>query len=127
VKDADKVAAESITRTFLSLGFEVVATRGTAQWLTARGLKVATINKVAEGRPHVVDAIINGDFAMIINTTAGARSVEDSRPIRRATVHAALPYFTTVAGAQAAALAMQARNDDASLGVAPLQEYHSRL
>jgi carbamoyl-phosphate synthase large subunit len=88
---------------------------------------VATINKVAEGRPHVVDAIINGDFAMVINTTAGARSVEDSRPIRRATVHAGLPYFTTVAGAQAAALAMQARNDDASLGVAPLQEYHSRL
>ncbi len=127
VRDADKPAALDLARALVQLGFGIVATRGTASFLAAAGVPVERINKVAEGRPHIVDAVINGEIAIVVNTTDGARAVVDSRSIRRTTLHAGLPYFTTLAAASAAVRAMLARRDDRTLRVRSLQEYHQRL
>ena len=104
------------------MGFSLVATRGTARALEAAGLKVATINKVLEGRPHVVDALKNGEIHLVLNTTDGAQALADSSSIRRAALTLKVPYYTTVAGAKAAAEAIAALRAG-SLEVAPIQSY----
>jgi carbamoyl-phosphate synthase large subunit len=122
VKDADKEFAAGPARQLVDMGFEIVATRGTARYLDAAGLPVRTVNKVLEGRPHIVDAMKNGEIALVFNTTDGAQALSDSASIRRTALQMKIPYYTTMAGAAAVALAI-ASLKSGSLEVAPLQSY----
>jgi carbamoyl-phosphate synthase large subunit len=108
VRTADKPKVVEIARTLRALGFQLCATRGTAEFLAERGIEVTAVNKVAEGRPHIVDMIKNGEIAMIINSTGERQaSIRDSYSIRRSALQARVPYFTTVAGARAGCAGMQ--------------------
>jgi len=108
VKNPDKPRVLDIARTLAGLGFNLVATRGTAVALAAAGLSVMPVNKVAEGRPHIVDMIVNGEIALVVNTVEEKRSaIQDSYVIRRAALNAQVPTYTTIAGARAAAIGMQ--------------------
>ncbi|MDO8462204.1 MAG: carbamoyl-phosphate synthase large subunit, partial [Deltaproteobacteria bacterium] len=109
-------------RTFRDLQFGIIATLGTAQFLSANGIKALPINKVAEGSPHIVDALKNGKISLVINTPEGRKSALDSFSIRRTALVCNIPYFTTVAAAKAAAQAI-CELKRASLEVRPLQEY----
>jgi len=123
IKDADKLAVLEPARQLAAAGFKLVATRGTAAFFSTHGVAVETVNKVKEGRPHIVDAIKSNEIAMVLNTTFGAASIIDSFSIRRTTLMNNIAYYTTVAGMCAAVdgiLAMQRE----SLDVVPLQEYH---
>jgi len=122
VKDGDKDLIEAPARELVAMGFSLIATRGTAKVLQAKGLPVETINKVLEGRPHVVDALKNGEINLVFNTTDGAQALADSSSIRRAALTLKVPYYTTMAGAAAATQAIQALRAG-SLEVAPLQSY----
>jgi carbamoyl-phosphate synthase large subunit len=109
VRDADKPAAIEVARDLAGRGFALVATRGTAAALAAAGLQVATVNKVTEGRPHVVDVLKNGEIDLIVNTVDETRSAHsDSRSIRTTAVQLRITYFTTMAGARAACAGMRA-------------------
>ena len=102
-----------------------MATRGTATAMEAFGLRPVHVNKVAEGRPHIVDRLVNGEIDMVINTTIGAQSIRDSFSIRRTTLQQRIPYFTTVNGAMAAAHAIEAaRLGGAVLPPVSLQDHH---
>ncbi|TVR03237.1 MAG: carbamoyl-phosphate synthase large subunit [Deltaproteobacteria bacterium] len=127
VRDRDKAAVVEVARRLVDLGFEIVATRGTGSLLREQGLPVTHVNKVKEGRPHIVDRIINGQIAMVVNTTIGRQAIEDSRSIRRATVERDVPYFTTVAGARAAVGAMHAHSCSRALSVRSIQSYHASM
>ena len=122
VKDADKEGAREPARQLLGMGFDIVATRGTARYLQAAGLEVRVVNKVLEGRPHIVDAMKNGEIALVFNTTDGAQALADSASIRRTALQMKIPYYTTMAGAAAATQAI-ASLKAGSLEVAPLQSY----
>jgi carbamoyl-phosphate synthase large subunit len=123
VRDADKAAMVELGARLLEHGYRLIATGGTARHLQEAGLEVEEINKVHEGRPHVVDRIKDGGIAMVLNTTEGQQSIRDSYTLRRAALVHKVPYCTTVAGARAAVLAMtSARARD--LAVAALQSYH---
>ena len=103
VRDADKPAAVEVARGLHELGFALVATRGTAAAIAAAGLPVAAVNKVAEGRPHVVDMLKNGEIDLIVNTVDERRTaISDSRSIRTTAVQQRITYYTTIAGARAA-------------------------
>jgi carbamoyl-phosphate synthase large subunit len=110
VKDGDKtdVLLEA-TRILHALGFRILATAGTAAFLTAHGIPTTRVNKVYEGRPHIVDTLKDGGVQIVFNTTEGAQSIADSRAIRALTLSGRIPYYTTAAGARAAALAMRDR------------------
>jgi len=122
VKDTDKRHLVKIAQSLISAGFQIIATRGTATYLQEKGVKVQTVNKVLEGRPHIVDSIKNGDIAMVINTTHGAQAVADSYSIRRETLTSGVTYFTTVSGARAAVDAIVSIQQD-GLGVKALQDF----
>jgi carbamoyl-phosphate synthase large subunit len=122
VKDSDKAAAVSLARRLAEMGFDILATRGTAARLREAGLAVRVVNKVLEGRPHCVDAIKSGEIQLVINTTGGGRSVSDSFDIRRSALTQGVPHYTTVAGARAAVHAIAALRAG-TLDVAPLQAY----
>jgi len=122
VKDRDKPAVEGLARVLLELGFELIATRGTAQYLEGQGIAVRAINKVLEGRPHVVDAIANNEVALILNTTEGQAAIKDSYSLRRAALLNRIPYYTTVAGGRATVQAI-AGMAGGGLEVAALQTY----
>ena len=108
VRNDDKLGAVEVGRDLVELGFTLVATRGTAAVLAAHGLKVETVNKVAEGRPHVLDMVKNGEISLIVNTVEDKRSaVSDSRSIRTNAVQQRLTYYTTMAGARAACEGMR--------------------
>ena len=125
VRDADKPAAVTIARELVALGFQLVATRGTAAALAADGLAVLPINKVAEGRPHVVDMIKNGDVVLIVNTVEEKRTaVRDSYVIRRAALQARITLYTTLAGARAACTGMRQSRE---LTAYDLQGLHRRI
>jgi carbamoyl-phosphate synthase large subunit len=125
VRDADKPSAVVIARDLVALGFQVVATRGTAQALGAGGLTVMPINKVAEGRPHIVDMIKNGDIVLIVNTVEESRTaVRDSYVIRRAALQARITLYTTLAGARAACTGMQQSRE---LKAYDVQGLHRRM
>ena len=125
VRDADKPATIEVARELARLGFELVATRGTAAALSAAGLAVIPVNKVTEGRPHIVDSIKNGEIAIIINTVDEKRSsVEDSWSIRNAALQGRVTYYTTLAGARAAATGI---GHPHALEVYPLQGLHGRI
>jgi len=103
VRDSDKLAAVEVARALVEQGFSLLATKGTAAVLAAHGMSVTRINKVAEGRPHVVDMIKNGDIALIVNTVEERRNaVTDSRSIRVSALAQRVAYYTTIAGARAA-------------------------
>ncbi|MES2682478.1 MAG: carbamoyl-phosphate synthase large subunit [Pseudomonadota bacterium] len=106
VRAQDKTKAVELARTLVDKGFKVVATEGTAKVIAEAGVACLPINKVKEGRPHCVDAIKNGEIQFVCNTTDGKQSIEESKSIRAAAMHQRLTYFTTIAGAQAAAMAM---------------------
>ncbi|MDD9812097.1 MAG: carbamoyl-phosphate synthase large subunit [Gammaproteobacteria bacterium] len=124
VKTEDQAALAGVARYLCAAGFELVATEGTAAALTDAGLPVQRVNKVKEGRPHVVDRIKNDEFAMIINTTAGAQSLKDSYTIRREALQHRVTYFTTLAAARAAVEAHKAADQT---GVYRLQTLHERF
>jgi carbamoyl-phosphate synthase large subunit len=125
VRNADKPRVVDIALSLSQLGFALYATRGTAAYLSERGIEVAAVNKVTEGRPHIVDMIKNGEMAMIINTTDERRgSVQDSYSIRRSALQARITYYTTVAGARAACAGMQQMQE---LRAYSVQGLHRRL
>ncbi|MDV6332470.1 carbamoyl-phosphate synthase large subunit [Asticcacaulis sp. 201] len=122
VKDMDKpIVVESI-RTLIDLGFKIVATGGTADYLKAQGLEIEAVKKVLEGRPNILDAIKNGEIDLVFNTTEGKQSLADSFSIRRTTLMMKIPYYTTASGAVAATRAIKSGRDN-QLDVRPLQEY----
>jgi carbamoyl-phosphate synthase large subunit len=123
VKDEDKPAAIHIARRLRALGFDVLATRGTAAALTRARVPVRVVQKVNEGSPHVVDTIRSGTVAIVVNTTIGAKEVRDSYSLRRQTLLANIPYFTTIAAALAACDALEAAQGDPSVRVRSLQEW----
>jgi carbamoyl-phosphate synthase large subunit len=108
VKDADKVRILEATRLLSGLGFKILATSGTQRYLAEQGVAAVKINKVAEGRPHIVDAIKNGEVQLVFNTTEGATALADSRSLRRAALLHKVPYYTTLSGAVAAAQGIKA-------------------
>ncbi|HXL49910.1 MAG TPA: carbamoyl-phosphate synthase large subunit [Xanthobacteraceae bacterium] len=108
VKDADKPRVLEAVRLLVSLGFRVIATSGTQRYLAEQGLPAGRINKVLEGRPHIVDAIANGEVQLVFNTTEGATALADSRSLRRAALLHKVPYYTTLSGAVAAAQGIKA-------------------
>ncbi|MEJ6403568.1 carbamoyl-phosphate synthase large subunit [Yoonia sp. 2307UL14-13] len=121
IKDADKTADMlEASQILLKLGFNIVATRGTAAWLTENKIDCEVVNKVYEGGLTIVDRLKDGHIALVFNTTEGAAAVEDSRSIRAVALYDKIPYFTTAAAAHAAVLAMQAR-DEGDVGVRALQ------
>jgi len=125
VRDSDKLAAVSVARELIELGFTVLATRGTAQVLAAHGIPVVPVNKVAEGRPHIVDMIKNGEIAFIVNTVEDSRSaIADSRSIRTSALARRVTYYTTIAGARAACAGMRT---GAVLEPYRLQDLHASL
>ena len=126
VKDSDKPVILPAVRQLAELGFTIVATGGTARYLEAEGVTVERVNKVAEGRPHIVDRIVDGDIALILNTTEGWQSLKDSESIRRSALVNKVPSFTTAQAGVASALAIAALRDH-DLEVRSLQSYHLRL
>ncbi|MBI1251215.1 MAG: carbamoyl-phosphate synthase large subunit [Alphaproteobacteria bacterium] len=122
VKDSDKAAMAEIARDLADLGFSILATGGTAAHLKASGVPAQSVNKVAEGRPHIVDAMKNGEVQLVFNTTEGAQSYRDSFSIRRTAVGQNIPYYTTVSGARASVQAIR-RLKTGALDVRPLQAY----
>ncbi|MEQ1811086.1 MAG: carbamoyl-phosphate synthase large subunit [Terricaulis sp.] len=123
VKNADKPAMIPVAKDLIELGFTVMATGGTADYLIEQGLTIQKTNKVAEGRPHIVDAMKNGEVQLLFNTTEGAQSHRDSQSIRRTALVQNIPYYTTVSGARAAIQAIRLLKSGAPLGVRALQAY----
>ena len=122
VRDADKPRILDTVRLLAGLGFRVLATSGTQRYLSAEGVPAIKINKVAEGRPHIVDAIKNGGVQLVFNTTEGATALADSRSLRRAALLHKVPYYTTLSGAVAAAQGIKAYLGG-DLEVCALQNY----
>jgi carbamoyl-phosphate synthase large subunit len=108
VSDQDKPQMVSIAQRLVKVGFELIATGGTAAYLEERGLPVRWIKKVYEGRPHIVDAIVNGEVALVFNTTVGKQAIKDSFSIRRQALMSRVPYFTTASAAAAVVGAIEA-------------------
>ncbi|MEJ0013492.1 MAG: carbamoyl-phosphate synthase large subunit [Bauldia sp.] len=125
VRDSDKKKIVEAMARLEKLGFRIIATGGTKEYLADKGIACTRINKVLEGRPHIVDAIKNGDVQLVFNTTDGAQAVSDSRSLRRAALLHKVPYYTTIAGAVAASLGIEAYKRG-ELDVRPLQEYVGR-
>jgi carbamoyl-phosphate synthase large subunit len=125
VKNNDKPRAVAVARDLVAMGFDLVATKGTAQAIAAAGLAVVAVNKVTEGRPHVVDMIKNNEIALVINTVEERRNaIADSRQIRTSALLARVTTFTTIAGAEAAVQGMQHMDH---LEVYSVQELHAQL
>jgi len=124
VKDRDKPAMVEPVRQLLEMGFKVIATGGTAAYLKEQGLDVGYVNKVAQGRPHIVDALKDGKVQLVFNTTEGAQALKDSHSIRTTTLYSKVPYFTTAAASAAAVKSIQALRQR-TLDVQSLQSYYS--
>ena len=121
IKDDDKTdEMKEAATNLVELGFQIVATSGTSKWLSGVGIPCEKVNKVYEGRPNIVDHLKNAEIKLVINTTEGTQSINDSREIRSVALFDKIPYFTTAAAAIAAVMAMQARNEG-DLMVKPLQ------
>ena len=128
VKDRDKARAIEVARGLHAFGFRLVGTRGTAAAIAEAGIPIQVVNKVTEGRPHIVDMIKNGEIDMVINTVDERRNaINDSRAIRTSALAARVTYFTTIAGARAAVEGMHYLRNNDGLKVYRLQELHARL
>jgi len=121
VRDKDKAACVALARRLSEMGIVLVATRGTAIALHNAGIDCAIVNKVAEGRPHIVDMLKNDDIQLIVNTTEGKAAIADSYEIRRSALHHKVLYATTLAGARAMVMAMEEGTVDS---VSRLQDLH---
>ena len=124
VKDSDKDNIIPAARMLVELGFRIIATGGTAAHLEGEGLPVERVNKVAQGRPHIVDRLTDGDVQLVFNTTEGWQSLKDSFSIRATALNRKVPYFTTAAASLAAARSIGALRGHA-LEVKSLQSYYS--
>ena len=124
VRDADQGACGAVARDLAELGFELVATHGTARVVREAGVDCQGVNKVNEGRPHVVDLIKNGEMALIVNTTEGKQAIVDSADIRRAALQHKVSYTTTISGAEAICLALRFQQDTR---VTTLRELHQAV
>jgi carbamoyl-phosphate synthase large subunit len=124
VQDSDKAGALAVAKGLKELGFEIIATNGTHAHLAKHGIEVERVNKVREGRPHIVDRIVDGDIHLVINTTSGAQAIKDSFPIRRTALMKGVPYYTTISGGRAAVGAI-AQLRAGKMEVRSLQEYQS--
>jgi carbamoyl-phosphate synthase large subunit len=122
LQDSDKAGAVAVAKGLLDLGFEVVATAGTHDYLRGKGIDVKRVNKVREGRPHCVDKILDGGVQLVINTTLGAAAIKDSFSIRRNALLKGIPYYTTLSAARAAVGAI-AELRAGKMRVRSLQEY----
>ena len=122
LKDGDKPLMVGAARRLLDMGYKIIATGGTADYFISQGLDVAKVNKVLEGRPHIVDALKNGEVHLVFNTTEGAQSIKDSRSIRTTALSQKIPCITTATGARSTVRAIEAMRAGA-LEVRPLQEY----
>jgi carbamoyl-phosphate synthase large subunit len=122
VRDPDKAGVIEVARSLVTLGFTLCATRGTAEALEAADLPVEIVNKVYEGRPHIVDLLKNDEVAYIVNTTEGRQAINDSSVIRRTALARKVPYATTLAGANAVCMALEYGN---AITVRRLQELHA--
>ena len=125
IKDQDKKAFLDTASVFHGLGFKVVATRGTSAFLSYHGISNERVNKVREGRPHILDMMKNGDVALVINTTSNKKAVSESYSIRRTSLTLGIPYTTTLAGARATAQAIKAMIQG-PMDVRTIQEYHGK-
>jgi carbamoyl-phosphate synthase large subunit len=125
LRDADKEGVLGAMRDLSDLGFRILATRGTKRALTAHGIPCEQVNKVLEGRPHIVDLMKNGEAHLVFNTTDGAKALADSKDIRRTALLYHIPYYTTLAGALAATQAIKALAAG-TLTVAPLQSFFDK-
>ncbi len=126
VNNHDKPAVVQIARDLRELGFDIVATRGTANFLRAHGIEAEIVFKVNEGRPHVGDEILNGKIQLVINTPLGRESFFDDRTVRRIAMMHGVPSITTLTGAAAAVNAIKAGLTE-KLSVRALQEYHAEI
>ena len=124
VRDQDKPAAVELARALIDRGFETVATDGTAIALAEAGVPCRRVNKVREGRPHIVDMIKNNEFSLIVNTTEGKQAIRESHSIRAAAVHQKVTYYTTLAAAKATCDALEYQNN---VVVNRLQDLHARV
>lgn len=122
LKERDKTGILAAARSLKEKGFRLIATSGTAETLCAAGIEAETVNKVFEGRPHIVDVMKNGEVDLVFNTTEGAKSLQDSMTIRRTALEQRIPYYTTMAAAKVAARAI-CEEDVTTLEVRPLQSY----
>jgi carbamoyl-phosphate synthase large subunit len=122
VKDSDKAAMVKPVKRLIDLGFTVVATGGTAEFLGKHGIVTQRVNKVLEGRPHIVDLMKDGKVQLVFNTVDGASALTDSFTLRRTALMHKIAYYTTVAGAKASVEGIAALSEGA-LDVAPLQSY----
>jgi carbamoyl-phosphate synthase large subunit len=125
VRDADKQRAVEVARDLVALGFELYATRGTAHTLELAGVPCAKVNRVSEGRPHIVDMIKNDEISLIVNTTEGKQAISDSYEIRRAALQRKVAYTTTLAGARATCTALKQWGDFSLSALQTLTEYRS--
>ena len=123
VRDQDKAGSVDVAKRLIGLGFDLVATGGTAKYLAENGVEVKKVNKVNEGRPHIVDMLKNHEIAYIINTTSGTQAIADSSVIRRTALQGKVCYTTTLAGADAMSLAISSANEE--IKVRRLQELHA--
>ena len=121
VRDADKPRVEVVAEELLRRGYSMVATAGTCDYLRSRGFPCERINKVLDGRPHIGDAIKNGEIVFIINTTEGKQAIRESNEIRREAVHRRVTYYTTLNGAMATCEALDHIDE---VEVHSLQELH---
>jgi len=122
VKDGDKLQVVELARRLRNMGLDILATRGTAEVLSKARVPARVVNKVAEGSPHVVDEIRSGRVALVINTTVGTKPIRDSYAIRRQSLLANVPYFTTMSAALAGAAALEVNEGDPT--VRALQDWH---
>jgi carbamoyl-phosphate synthase large subunit len=122
VRDDDKPLILNFSRHLIEAGFKIVATSGTHKYLVENGIAAAKVNKVLEGRPHIVDSMKNGGVQLVINTTDGQKSISDSRDIRRSALMGKIPYYTTIRGAVAAIDGIVAFNRG-ELSVRSVQDY----
>lgn len=121
IKDSDKTdELAAAGRDLIAMGFKLIATRGTAEFLSSYGVEAQLVNKVYEGRPNIVDRLKNDDIAMVLNTTEGTQAIADSREIRAVALYDKIPYFTTAAGSIAAVAAIKSR-EEGEVGVRSLQ------
>ncbi len=125
MKDKDKPATIYIAKKLLEFGYSIEATKGTAKALKKAGMKVDEVNKVKEGRPHIVDHIKNGEIDLVINTVGDKKSQEDSYSIRRTALTQGIPYYTTIAGAKAMVNGLEAIKKE-KIDVSSIQEYHKK-
>ncbi len=123
IRDKDKPGICNIVERLFAAGFSIIATRGTAAFLSEKGLEVEFINKVGEGRPHIVDLIKNKEIVFVINTVSGAQAQKDSFSIRRSALQYGIPFTTTVAGAKAVVNAIEMLRKK-KINIRSIQEYH---